>query len=798
MSTRQRARVSRPRALTLTGTALVTAAGLTLAASGSAQAQPLPAPYDGLAHGDLVSLNLSAPALGLSVAGAAIGHSKATVDSTLASNNSRAESSNVDANLLGGLALPVDTAAATAPPKSDPAARTLLPVDLGALANVGVISGDEYADYGSSTTCPTANGSGDRVYSDALTTLAGVTLLSEPVVGTVASIGASSQRATTKVDAAGDVVSTLTTNVAPISLLGGAVTVKVSSPVVLKATSGGTTGSAGFQDPPTVTVTVNGNNINVPLNGQPLSISLPLALAPVADLKVTAFSPTDQSSGAHAEADLQELVRIQLNVASLLGSPLVALDLGLAPMHVTADAPTGGVECVPSTTKDTDGDGLTDAQEAQLGTNPNNPDTDGDGLTDGQEVTTYGTDPLKADTDGDGINDGDEVSGIQNSSYSGAPTDPLNADSDGDGLTDGQEITTYGTDPNNADTDGGGAQDGAEVLVDHTDPLNPADDVTTDSDGDGLTDSQEQVLGTDPHNPDTDGDGLSDGTEVTTTHTDPTKADTDGDGLSDGYEVNTSHTDPTKADTDGGGVDDGTEVAAGTDPNNAADDATVDSDGDGLTDLQEAQLGTDPTKADTDGDGLSDGYEVNTSHTDPTVRDTDGDGLSDGKEVHGPSSAYPTCHSNPLKKDTDGDGLTDGTEVNGVTLRQRVFTGRGASTTSHRIGRVHTNPCRKDTDGDGLSDSREVRGAKIKTLVIRAKKYGGNYVIGFRTSDPTRKDTDRDGLNDKQEFTGSANKRFRSRASDPDRADTDFGGANDGTEALKRHTDPTDFMNGHA
>ncbi len=58
---------------------------------------------------------------------------------------------------------------------------------------------------------------------------------------------------------------------------------------------------------------------------------------------------------------------------------------------------------------DTDQDGLTDAEEAQLGTNPNQADTDQDGLTDREEVKVYGTDPLKADTDGDGYNDGDEV-----------------------------------------------------------------------------------------------------------------------------------------------------------------------------------------------------------------------------------------------------------------------------------------------------------------------------------------------------------------------------------------------------
>ncbi len=58
---------------------------------------------------------------------------------------------------------------------------------------------------------------------------------------------------------------------------------------------------------------------------------------------------------------------------------------------------------------DSDSDGLSNATEAFLGTDPNNPDSDNDGLSDGDEVNIYGSDPLKADTDGDGINDNVEI-----------------------------------------------------------------------------------------------------------------------------------------------------------------------------------------------------------------------------------------------------------------------------------------------------------------------------------------------------------------------------------------------------
>jgi hypothetical protein len=65
----------------------------------------------------------------------------------------------------------------------------------------------------------------------------------------------------------------------------------------------------------------------------------------------------------------------------------------------------------PSELFDTDVDGLTDAAEERLGTNPSDDDSDHDGLSDADEVSTYRTNPLVGDSDGDGFLDGVEVRG---------------------------------------------------------------------------------------------------------------------------------------------------------------------------------------------------------------------------------------------------------------------------------------------------------------------------------------------------------------------------------------------------
>ena len=140
---------------------------------------------------------------------------------------------------------------------------------------------------------------------------------------------------------------------------------------------------------------------------------------------------------------------------------------------------------------------------------------------------------------------------------------------------------------------------------------------TTDTDGDGLTDSIEEYFGTDKNSPDTDNDGLTDDVEILVIGLNPLAADTDSDGIID---------------------------------------ADEDLDEDGLSNIYEITNGTEPLYADTDDDGLADGDEVNVYGTSPTNDDTDGDSLTDGYEIE--------LGLNPLEQKTDGEVLDS----------ERVFT----------------------------------------------------------------------------------------------------------------------------
>ena len=91
--------------------------------------------------------------------------------------------------------------------------------------------------------------------------------------------------------------------------------------------------------------------------------------------------------------------------------------LALAACSEKEDTDTTGGSSHEVSTVDTDGDGITDADEAAAGTDPALADTDADGINDADEATN-GTDALNADTDGDGYPDGAELSA------GSSPTDP--------------------------------------------------------------------------------------------------------------------------------------------------------------------------------------------------------------------------------------------------------------------------------------------------------------------------------------------------------------------------------------
>ncbi len=126
---------------------------------------------------------------------------------------------------------------------------------------------------------------------------------------------------------------------------------------------------------------------------------------------------------------------------------------GPALLGVGSPTPDQAALLTATAAADPDGDGLSTAQELELGTDPFDPDSDGDGIPDGEEVER-GTDPLNPDTDDDGLSDGDELVW---------GTDPLNPDSDGDGWPDGFEVHQAGSSPTNPDTDGDG-------IIDSEDP----------------------------------------------------------------------------------------------------------------------------------------------------------------------------------------------------------------------------------------------------------------------------------------------------------------------------------------
>jgi hypothetical protein len=310
---------------------------------------------------------------------------------------------------------------------------------------------------------------------------------------------------------------------------------------------------------------------------------------------------------------------------------------------------------------DLDNDGLSDSDEATLGSNPDDPDSDGDGLDDASEVGGDVSNPL--DSDGDGMIDALESS-ID--------------DTDGDGTVDQDDAEN--TDP--CVPDAGSA---ACLAID------------LDDDDDGIPDTLEGSGAVD-----TDGDGIPDSLDL----------DSDNDGLFDLIE---SGADVTGLDSDNDGVIDASNSFGGnrladvlettadsgtinyslldTDGDTTPDFRDLDSDGDGQNDVSEAG-GSDP-----DEDGVI-------GSATPTV---DGNGVPTGGGLTPPDYNSDGVPDYLDSNDTDSDGVVDSLDLD--------LDNDGIPNTAEGNGLLHSDSdgtpdsLDLDADGDGLFDIVEAGGS---------------------------------------------------------------------------------------
>ncbi|PCJ34700.1 MAG: hypothetical protein COA99_14445, partial [Moraxellaceae bacterium] len=273
---------------------------------------------------------------------------------------------------------------------------------------------------------------------------------------------------------------------------------------------------------------------------------------------------------------------------------------------------------------------------------------------------------------------------------------------------------------NTLDTDDDGISNVVESLLSYSGGASNTQP-NTDSDGDGLPDYAEIILGSDflaVHSPvidgdfDSDLDGISDAVEyffdsaggaIDTARI----TDTDFDGIPDITELLANKSDFNHADLpiiNGAGDDDGDNVT------NAVEyylstfsfvnvDETSDYDHDGYSDALEVRLASNPLKAneaDIDSDGVSDAVELFITGTmddgiNTSLLDSDGDSLPDILELTlDTDMTDPFAPINDSQNgDADFDGMTDAVELY-----------IGGDTTTATLS--------QDSDNDGITDIAEI------------------------------------------------------------------------------------------
>ena len=323
---------------------------------------------------------------------------------------------------------------------------------------------------------------------------------------------------------------------------------------------------------------------------------------------------------------------------------------------------------------------------------------------------------LDTDADGDGVPDREEAGATPgtpaNTDGDSAP-DYLDLDSDNDCLPDAMEPgaarITRAVNPN-------ANCSGATPVCDTTRGVCVSS--TADTDGDGLPDDIERMIGTNPMNPDTDGDGLRDGDEIGMDVTRP--RDADGDMMID----------PLDPDDDGDGIPTRDErpgmMNRDTDGDMVPDHLDADDDGDGQPTRDERPGMAD---RDTDGDMTPDHLEpdddndgIPTRDERPMManRDTDSDMRPDHLDDDDDNDTVPTRDERPMmmNRDTDMDMAPDHLDPDddGEGIPTRVERMQDTSTGDDLDGDSRPSYLDLDSDGDTVAD-REEAGAAPATPV---------------------------------------------------------------------------------
>ncbi len=229
-----------------------------------------------------------------------------------------------------------------------------------------------------------------------------------------------------------------------------------------------------------------------------------------------------------------------------------------------------------------------------------------------------------------------------------------------------------------------------------------------------------------------------------------------------------------KPDSDADGIPDEVELGWAADQTSiwaCLEPGDYDSDNDGFKDGDEIALGSNPcdefsrpdARADTDGDGLTDLDEVTLHGTNHELYDTDRDGASDYAEVDLTARGHVF---NPLEHSSHVPG---GAVRDGDTATYRLFDRDRDGAYDPHEEMLGLNPRSPDSDGDNLIDGMELA-ARLNPLLPEATDSSSGWpVIG------TGGDSDLDGLSDELE---------RRLGTGPNEFDTDQDGLGDGFEVF--------------